>query len=194
MTDEQAAPTADQEDPDKADELGGWSVRRLWEKYEDIAMHFNDLLIRLRMQALGVVAALSTLIGIFTKTDVAITWEIAAGVFGGLFLFWIAIWILDFGYYNRLLIGAVAALVGIEQKSSTQTRIRHIEISTLIGNAVNGKLDRQLQKSLGPTTGMWLFYIIVSLALAGGFSFSLYRHLYPEVVIAQPHNEAEIAR
>jgi hypothetical protein len=40
-------------------------VQCLWEKYEDIAMHFNDLLIRLRTQSLAGVAALSALVGIF---------------------------------------------------------------------------------------------------------------------------------
>jgi hypothetical protein len=26
----------------------GWPIRELWEKYEEITMHFNDLIIRLR--------------------------------------------------------------------------------------------------------------------------------------------------
>jgi hypothetical protein len=38
----------------------GWPVFEVWTKYEDIAMHFNDLLIRLRTQALGAIAALGT--------------------------------------------------------------------------------------------------------------------------------------
>jgi hypothetical protein len=97
-------------------------IRKLWEKYEDIAMHFNDLIIRLRTQALAGVAALSTLVGIFAKTDLgsfSYTWEIAGFVFSGLSLFWIAIWVLDFGYYNRLLMGAVAALLELEKLSAT---------------------------------------------------------------------------
>src|ERR1019366_10562259 len=96
----------------KALDVKQWTVHDLWAKYEDIAMHFNDLLIRLRTQALAAVAALSTLVGIFTKTDpnsVHVSWEIATAVFLGLSIFWIAIWIIDFCYYNRLLIGAVAA-------------------------------------------------------------------------------------
>jgi hypothetical protein len=35
----------------------------LWGKYEDIAMHFNELLIRLRTQALGAVATIVTAAG-----------------------------------------------------------------------------------------------------------------------------------
>ena len=47
----------------------GWPIRELWEKYEEITMHFNDLIIRLRTQALAGVAALSALVGIFAKAD-----------------------------------------------------------------------------------------------------------------------------
>jgi hypothetical protein len=152
----------------------GWSVRSLWEKYEDIAMHFNDLLIRLRMQALGVVAALSALVGIFTKIESKpITWEIAALIFAGLLSFWVAIWILDFAYYNRLLIGAVSALLELEEFSKTNRRIDHINMSTMIGRAVSGKIKHRL----GPTLGIWSFYGIVAVALFLGCLFALYKHV-----------------
>jgi len=61
----------------------GWAIKELWEKYEEIAMHFNDLLIRLRTQALGGVAALSTLVGLFAKTSASVntSWKIAAVFF-----------------------------------------------------------------------------------------------------------------
>ncbi len=42
-------------------------VQKLWEKYEDIAMHFNDLLMRLRTQTLAGIAAVSALVGVFAK-------------------------------------------------------------------------------------------------------------------------------
>jgi hypothetical protein len=45
-----------------------WSVFELWEKYEQIAMHFNDLLIKLRTQALAGVAAISAIVGVFAKS------------------------------------------------------------------------------------------------------------------------------
>jgi hypothetical protein len=38
----------------------GFPIRELWEKYEEITMHFNDLIIRLRTQALAGVAAVCT--------------------------------------------------------------------------------------------------------------------------------------
>ena len=87
------------------------------EKYEEIAMHFNDLLIRLRTQALGGVAALSTLVGLFAKTSAGVntSWEIAAVFFLCVCFLWVAVWIIDFCYYNRLLLGAVVALVALEE-------------------------------------------------------------------------------
>jgi len=36
----------------------------LWKEYERVAMHFNDLIIRLRSQSLGGVAAFATLAGV----------------------------------------------------------------------------------------------------------------------------------
>jgi hypothetical protein len=92
-------------DPTGRFEPEGWPLKDVWEKYEDIAMHFNDLLIRLRTQALAAVAAISTLVTIFGKTgaDPKLSWELAALIFSLLAVFWIAIWIIDFCYYNSSL-------------------------------------------------------------------------------------------
>jgi hypothetical protein len=64
-------------------------VQCLWEKYEDIAMHFNDLLIRLRTQSLAGVAALSALVGIFSKdgpapANITLDWVVAEAIFGAM--------------------------------------------------------------------------------------------------------------
>jgi hypothetical protein len=43
-------------------------------------------------------SAISTVVGIFTKTDpnsVHISWEIVTAVFAGLLIFWLAIWTID---------------------------------------------------------------------------------------------------
>jgi hypothetical protein len=58
----------------------GWPIFDVWDKYEAIAMHFNDLLIELRTQALAAVAALSTIIGIFSKSggETQSTWQVVA--------------------------------------------------------------------------------------------------------------------
>jgi hypothetical protein len=36
----------------------------LWKYYENVAMHFNDLIIKLRIQSIGGLAALATIMGI----------------------------------------------------------------------------------------------------------------------------------
>jgi hypothetical protein len=49
--------------PDRTSEANedGWPICELWDKYEQIAMHFNDLLIRLRTQALATTGCFSEL-------------------------------------------------------------------------------------------------------------------------------------
>ena len=165
-----------------------WPIKDLWEKYEDIAMHFNDLIIRLRTQALGAVAALSALVGIVGKssTDSQVSWELAAFVFAFLAVFWIAIWIIDFCYYNRLLIGAVDALLELEKKSKETTRTSSIDMSTKIAEAVAGRRHRKLKikDPVALNAGRWAFYIIVFIALSTGCYFSWMEH----------HNRVESAK
>lgn len=160
----------------------GWPVKDLWEKYEDIAMHFNDLLIKLRTQALGAVAVLATLIGIFSKsgTDNIVNWGLAAAVFFFLCIFWIAIWIVDVFYYNRLLLGAVDAIITLEEISKTKTHIREIDISTKIERAVAGESTtvraENVERYRKLAFGRRAFYTIVFVALLGGFGFSTWQH------------------
>ena len=109
-------------------------LQALWAKYEDIAMHFNDLLMRLRSQSLAGIAAVSTLVGLFTKqtgTDVQMGWLVAEALFAAMAIFWIAIWCLDMLYYNRLLIGAVTALKELESQTTGETDFKgSINMST----------------------------------------------------------------
>ena len=97
----------------------------VWKEYQKIAMHFNDLLMRLHSQSLAAVAAFAALAGVILRTDVdpTLRWDALVGVFGVLLLFWIAIWILDFAYYNRLLIGAPQRPCGASLESSRSTSV-----------------------------------------------------------------------
>ncbi|MFY9837927.1 MAG: hypothetical protein WAK55_15960 [Xanthobacteraceae bacterium] len=159
----------------------GWSVFELWRKYEDIAMHFNDVLIRLRTQALGAVAALTTIIGVFAKAgeDRHASWEMVAFAFAILFAFWLAIWVIDFCYYNRLLKGAVAALLDIEKQSKDKLYLQAIDMSTKIEAAVAGNPEKKPEESeeWQLDFGRWAFYVLVACTLLGGFVFSLYQAL-----------------
>lgn len=148
-------------------------VLELWAKYEDIAMHFNDLLIRLRVQALAGVAALATLVSIFTSVETRAlrgTWEIASFVFGALCFYWLAIWVLDLLYYNKLLIGAVRAIVALEEKSDRGAAVENIEMSRVIEKTVWGKFEMPFPwySRWYLLRGVYLFYSIVFLSLVGG--------------------------
>jgi hypothetical protein len=145
----------------------GFLIQDLWEKYEDIAMHFNELIMKLRIQALAGVAALSTVAGIFAKTiDLKLSWGIAIAVIAILCLLWIAIWIIDFTYYNKLLIGAVVALMDLEAASKRGVRVQAIQLSTTVERAVEGRLGRLgFRRWLRLSFGRWAFYILVMLAL-----------------------------
>lgn len=157
-----------------------WLVKDLWEKYEQVAMHFNDLLIRLRIQALAGVAAISVVVGLFGKdANNGVSWELATVVFGLLIVLWIAIWVMDMLYYNRLLMGAVTAILDLEAISGDNLRTRKIDLSTKIEQAVVGKLAKRdgasnpLYVMRGPIT----FYVLILLALSAGFVLSTVEYL-----------------
>jgi hypothetical protein len=148
----------------------GWPILSLWNEYERIAMHFNDLLIRIRTQALAGVAAISAFTGLFAKADLGVSWEVAGMVFTGLAAFWIAVWVIDFCYYNKLLVGAIAALLILEKRSKTHKTIDAIQMSTLVEDSVKNGIDFELtcRQKFKIVAGRWLFYSIVMLALVVG--------------------------
>lgn len=94
---------------------------KLWEKYEEVAMHFNDLILRLRVQALAGITAVFALSGIAVNfaAGPATTeqWDVIFGTLLFLIAAWIAIAILDLCYYHTLLLGAVDALLEFEENS-----------------------------------------------------------------------------
>lgn len=150
-------------------------IQMLCAKYEAIAMHFNDLLMRLRSQSLAGIAAVSTLVGIFTKTgttDHKIEWMAATAIFVAMACFWIAIFFLDLFYYNRLLIGAVSAVIDLESKAASFAPIS-INMSTLIEAEFRSPALRGKMSSF---TGVLLFYAIVLIVIMTGAIFSW--HMY----------------
>jgi hypothetical protein len=155
----------------------GFDRQRLWEKYEDIAMHFNDLLMRLRTQSLAGVAALSTLVGVFTKGGPGTNtgWLVAGAVFTAMALFWMAICCVDITYYNRLLRGAVTALKRLEYESKpTALTASEINMSTLIEAEFNEPLVSC--EAMKPVVGILVFYATVFVTLACGAWFCFQMH------------------
>lgn len=151
-----------------------YDLQSLWEKYEDITMHFNDLLMRLRTQALAGIAAISTVIGLFTKADagsIQSDWLVAAWAFAGLAVLWVAIACLDLLYYNRLLAGAVRALEDIE-KQTKNAPFGGITLSTQIVEEFNHPW-RIYEPSY---KGVVAFYLLVLAVIIAGVCLSLHMH------------------
>ena len=155
----------------------------IWKEYEEVAKHFNDLLIRLRTQALGGAAAISAFATIITNGDLvpSVRWELLVGIFLLLVFFWVAVWILDVLYYNRLLYGAVAAIMEIEQASQNGEPLSGLWLSTQIEEAVANKKHlkaRPNSSNEGATAlrgrvPVHTFYAVVLLALLLGLAFSI---------------------
>ena len=147
----------------------------MWKEYQEIAKHFNDLLIRLRSQSLGAVAAFAAVAGFVAKGEVAaqLRWGTMAGVFSLLMVFWVAIWVLDFTYYNRLLIGAVDALMSIEEASAEGNKVHKLDLSTRVERIVAERRAPE-RGTLGRETARWAFYGIVMAGLTAGLVFSIW--------------------
>ena len=103
-------------------------------------------------------------------------------VFLGLLLIWFAIFCLDFCYYNKLLQGAVRAIIALEHKTE-KSKGHTIDLSTTVENTFrcNKKFstsgeestaskDNKVTRSFG---GVIAFYCIVGgvLAALSGFFF-----------------------
>lgn len=175
------------------DKRSGFSVKSntqiLWAKYEDIAMHFNDLLMRLRSQSLAGIAAIATAVGIFAKSGVGnsrASWLIAAGIFTAAGMFWVAIWFLDFMYYNRLLLGAVSALRELEK----ETQVGNVPIGINMSTLIEAEFKRPLTlDDYRRFLGVMTFYLIVLAAIAFGAAISIFMYLHTPLTAINQSND-----
>jgi len=111
----------------------------LWKEYESIAMHFNTLLIQLRVRALASITAIATILAYATKisSSPAAQHTILGISLIVLSIIWIAIYIIDIHYYNKLLIGAVQAITDLEEEKEYDEN--SIKFSSTVKDIVNGK-------------------------------------------------------
>ncbi len=154
-----------------------FDVQALWAKYEDIAMHFNDLLMKLRTQSLAVVAAVATLVGIFAKDGIAnisLGWGVAEALLIAMTLFWVAIWCIDFFYYNRLLTGAVTAIKKLELECRPGAAFTvGINMSTIIEDEFRHSIWKRWPTRFN---GVFAFYGIVFGVLVAGIWYAHRMH------------------
>ena len=100
-------------------------------------MHFNDLLIRTRLQAMGGLVGGVTIAGLALKdTSDLLTRYRGLLLLSLVFIAgWLAVAILDLGYYRRLLLGAVDELLRLEDKEKKlpeELRLSNVQLSTTI--------------------------------------------------------------
>jgi integral membrane sensor domain MASE1 len=111
-------------------------VIKLWFHYEQVAMHFNELIIQYRLQlmsGLGAVGSLAVyLIGGKVEDEARRRW-LRALVSTLLTVVFVAAACLDLLYYNELLQGAVDALLALEKANPP------LDLSTRIALRVSNR-------------------------------------------------------
>src|SRR5205085_5711681 len=87
----------------------------LWWHYEELAMHFNGLIMQFRLQVIGGAGAIGTIAGYLINSgkveDEKHRERLRAVVAGGLWVLILSAAMLDVFYYRQLLEGAVRAIV-----------------------------------------------------------------------------------
>jgi hypothetical protein len=136
----------------------------LWKKYEDVAMHFNDLIMRWRLHAMGGLAGLVTVAGFVVgdAATLAARYRAMLILTGVLTFAWVAVALIDLLYYRKLLEGAVKALVELEGKYQK-------------GGAIN--FSRRVSHSAdeGAKLAPWLFYGFGLIPLLLIISWAIYQ-------------------
>ena len=103
-------------------------VIELWFHQEQVAMHFNELIIQYRLQLLGGAGALGAVATFFVQSngDERTRYKLRYMLSILMFIVIFAAAILDLYYYNQLLKGAVASLIEFESKYSYLNLSTHI--------------------------------------------------------------------
>ncbi len=105
---------------------------KAWKISEDVAMHFNGLLIGFRLKAIGAIAV-GAVVSIGLKLGKLADPAMISYLFASLAIIWVLVWAADFFYYYRLLAGAVDELLRLERK------LRIVHLSHLIERRVRGE-------------------------------------------------------
>lgn len=151
----------------------------VWSKYEDIAMHFNDLAMRFRLQALAGVGAATAAAGSILSHAGILAVRPLGYFLLALSVIWIGLWVMAVYYYQALLIGAVKAILQREKdapwkrpgETGLSSAIEHqVRRTWPSDNAVAGQKRRPTISGRGART---LFFISVLLPLGfGGLTLS----------------------
>lgn len=125
---------------------------KVWKSHEDVAMHFNDLIIRLRVQSIGGLASLAVILGIFLQKNNGSDKKFKCGlaIIAIIFLMfcWAAIRALDLQYYDRLLEGSVNAILEIEKDREGFLKSKQINLSTDIEKAFHVQFKHEISNEI----------------------------------------------
>lgn len=182
-----------------------WSDQfALWKEYESIAIHFNQLILSLRTQALGGVAAtVVLLVGLLAQRGgseseqqtkekaTSANWGALACAFLLLSLLWLALSVLDLKYYHKLLEGSVRGIIALEKNTTMFGENSTIALSHHIRYAVDPSADNtpdfehmtKLTEDFThfeETEAVYWFYGIVLVTLLFCFAVSLIRRIFLE--------------
>ena len=140
-----------------------------WKVSEDVAMHFNNLLLGFRLKAIGGIAV-GAVVGVGLKVGDFANPIVVLGLFVGLAVIWVLVWATDFFYYYRLLAGAVDELLRLEKKLG-DIRLSHlIERRVQGAGRPEGDIDNLLRYPARypgkfPSRAIWFFYGLPALFL-----------------------------
>jgi len=110
----------------------------VWCKYEDIANHFNGLIIQIRIKSLALITSISSILAIYTTKDGVIQWELLQYALMFQFFFLLSVCVLDLFYYNRLLTNTVIILRDLEKDRPKTDGIPEPNFSTVLDDEVGG--------------------------------------------------------
>ena len=141
----------------------------VWKVSEDVAMHFNSLLLGFRLKAISGIAV-GAVVGFGLKFSDLTNPSVAPVVFVALAVIWFLVWAADFLYYYRLLAGAVDELLRLEKA------LGNIHLSHLIERRVQGggRPERGIESLVPcdakypakyPSWPIWVFYTVPALVL-----------------------------
>ncbi|MBG05360.1 MAG: hypothetical protein CMM59_14940 [Rhodospirillaceae bacterium] len=145
-------------------ELEPNEVISLWFHYEEITMHFNQLIIQYRLQLMGGAGAIGAIGTYLVRSTEDLKHYHLRSLFSAwLFVLILGAAVLDICYYSQLLEGAVKAIIEFERMHPT------IKLSTTIAAEVPG--------SGLATVIFWYSVILGSLAIFSLWSYYRYRQL-----------------
>jgi|GEM_PF-5769800 len=139
------------------------NVLQLWFHYEEVAMHFNQMIIQYRLQVMagtGIVGTVGSYIVGSKSKEPETLYALRAFFSCGLLVLFISAAAIDLLYYNELLLGAVDALIELES--------RHPEIN--LSTAINNRFASEINPD-GETTAIHYVYYGLGAAIS---AFTVY--------------------